>query len=67
VLVAQLNRAATDYPGALITRWLAWIRLFDFKVRHVPGKQHTAADALSQRPRHPEDTKSDEEEEDIND
>jgi len=56
VLVAQLNRAATDHPGALITRWLAWIRLFDFEVRHVPGKQHTVADALSWRPRHPDDT-----------
>jgi hypothetical protein len=67
VLVAQLNRAATDHPGALITRWLAWIRLFDFEVRHIPGKQHTAADALSRRPRHPEDTDSDEEKEDIDD
>jgi hypothetical protein len=66
VLVAQLNRAATDHPGALITRWLAWIRLFDFEVRHVPGKQHTAADALSRRPRHPDDTGSSEEE-DIDD
>jgi hypothetical protein len=64
--MAQLNRAATDYPNALITRWLAWIRLFDFKVRHVPGKQHIVADALSRRPRHPKDTGSSEEEEDIN-
>jgi len=66
VLVAQLNRAATDHPRALITRWLAWIRLFDFKVRHMPGKQYTAADALSRRLRHPDDTKSSEEE-DIDD
>lgn len=51
VLVAQLNRGATDLPGALVTRWLAWIRLFDFDVRHVPGKKHTAADGLSRRPR----------------
>ncbi len=56
MLVAQLNRAATDYPRALITRWLTQIRLFDFEVRHVPRKQHTVADALSQRPRHPDDT-----------
>ena len=50
VLVAQLNRSATDLPGSLVTRWIAYIRLFDFKVRHIPGKKHTAADGLSQRP-----------------
>ncbi len=67
VLIIQLNRATIDHLGALVTRWLAWIRLFDFEVRHIPGKQHTAADALSRRPRHPEDTEPDEEEEDIDD
>jgi reverse transcriptase-like protein/integrase-like protein len=50
-LVHQLNRAATDLPGALVTRWIAWIRLFDFEVRHVKGKKHTAADGLSRKPR----------------
>ena len=49
-LVAQLNRSASDVPGALVTRWLAWIALFDFDVRHVSGKKHTAADGLSRRP-----------------
>ena len=33
----------------------------------MPRKQYTAANILSQRPRHPEDTKSNKEEEDIND
>ena len=55
-LVAQLNRAATDLPGALVTRWLAWIRLFDFEVRHVKGRKHTAADGLSRRPRCEDDS-----------
>ena len=32
VLVAQLNRSAMDLPGALVTRWITYIRLFDFKV-----------------------------------
>jgi hypothetical protein len=50
VLVAQLNRSATDLPGALVTRWIVYIRLFDFEVCHVPGNKHTAADGLSQRP-----------------
>lgn len=48
--MAQLNRSGTDLPGALVTRWLAYINLFDFDVKHVPGKIHTAADGLSQRP-----------------
>ncbi len=38
VLVAQLNRAATDYPRALITRQLTQIRLFDFEVQYIPRK-----------------------------
>jgi len=50
VLVAQLNRSATDLPGALVTRWIAYIQLFDFEVRYVPRTKHTAADKLSWRP-----------------
>ena len=49
-LVAQLNRSAADLPGALVSQWLAWIRLFDFEVQHVPGRKHSAADALSRKP-----------------
>ena len=49
-LVAQLNRPASDLPGALVTRWLTWIRLFDFEVKHVPGTKNGAADGLSRRP-----------------
>lgn len=49
-LVDQLNRSATDVPGALVNRWLAWIRLFDFTVKHVPGRRHGAPDGLSRRP-----------------
>jgi len=64
-LVAQLNRSASDLPGALVTRWLAWIHLFDFDVRHVPGKKHTAADGLSRRPATLLDEQEAENEEDI--
>jgi hypothetical protein len=67
VLVDQLNRSGTDLPGALVTRWLAWIRLFDFEVRHVPGTKHTAADGLSRKPPSPNDLKEAAEEEDIDD
>ncbi len=48
--MAHLNRSGTDLHSALVTRWIAWIRLFDFEVRHIPGKRHTGADGLSQRP-----------------
>ena len=60
-LVAQLNKSAADVPGALLNRWLAWIRYFDFDVRHVPGKKHLVADGLSRRPWTAEDDESSEE------
>ena len=50
VLVAQLNQSGTDLPGALVTRWIAWIQLFDFEVRYIPGRKHSAADGLSRKP-----------------
>ena len=50
VLVAQLNRSGMDLPGALVTRWIAWIQLFDTEFRHIPGRKHTSADGLSRRP-----------------
>jgi hypothetical protein len=46
VLVDQLNRSDTDFSDALVTRWLAWIRLFDFEVRHVLDIKQCAADDL---------------------
>ena len=48
-LIAQLNHSAVDFSKILMTRWLAWIRLFDFDVRHVSDKKHIAADELSRR------------------
>ncbi len=51
VFIIQLNRSGADLSSALVTRWLVWIRLFDFEVRHVPDTKHTAADNLSHHPR----------------
>jgi hypothetical protein len=36
-----------EVPNAPITRWLSFIHLFDFDVRHVPGKKHVIPDVLS--------------------
>ena len=33
----------------MMTRWLSYIRLFDFEVHHVAGNKNGAADALSRR------------------
>jgi len=49
-LIAQLNLCTGDLPSAMLTRWIAWIRLFEFDVKHIAGKKHTAADGLSRRP-----------------
>ena len=49
ILIAQFNRFAVDLFEILMTRWLTWIRLFDFDVRHVSDKRHTATDELSRR------------------
>ncbi|KAB2109261.1 hypothetical protein AG0111_0g2620 [Alternaria gaisen] len=49
-LIAQLQRSATDLPGALITRWLALLNMWDFDIVHVAGKKNIVADALSRRP-----------------
>jgi hypothetical protein len=50
-LVHQLNLPANDLPGALVTRWIPWIRLFDFDVKHVPWRLNGGPDGLSRRPR----------------
>lgn len=67
VLVHQLNGAASDVPGALMMRWIAWIRLFDFEIKHVPGSKNPVADALSRKPPGPSDQTDKEREEDIDD
>ena len=67
VLVAKLNRSGTDLPRALVTRWIAWIQLFDFDVRQIPGRKHSAADGLSRQPLTAVDLAEAEAEEDIDD
>ena len=39
-LVWLLNQPPNDLPNALLTRWLSYIRLFDFEVKHVRGEKN---------------------------
>jgi len=39
-LVWLLNQPPNDLPNAMMTRWLAYIRLFDFHVKHIPGNKN---------------------------
>ena len=48
-LVWLLNRPPNDLPNAMMTRWLAYIRLFDFDTKHIPGNKNGVADGLSRR------------------
>lgn len=48
-------------------RWLAWIRFFDFEVKHVAGKKHTAADGLFRRLATEEDKQAQAQEVDVDD
>ena len=50
VLVVQLNKSEIDLSGALITRQLIWIRLFNFDIRHIPKYKHTVIDGFLRRP-----------------
>ncbi len=67
VLVVQLNRFNTNFSDALVTRWLAWIRLFDFEIRHVLDIKHTAADDLFRKSSSFNDLKKVAEEKNIDD
>ena len=42
-------------PNTTINCWITGILLFDFKLRHIPGKDHSPADGLSRWPTAPED------------
>ena len=49
ILIIQFNRSAANLFKILMTRWLAWTRLFNFNIRHVLNKRYTATDELSRK------------------
>ena len=51
ILIVQFNRFAADFFKTLMIRWLTWICLFNFDVRHVLDKRYTATDELFRRSR----------------
>jgi len=58
-LVHQLNLPALDLLGSVVNRWLTWIRLFNFDIKHVAGKKHEGRDGLSRRKPSEDDSDSD--------
>jgi hypothetical protein len=54
VLRDQINDASmTLLPNSQLCRWLAYIKLFDFTISHIKGRNNVVADALSRKPRSP--------------
>ena len=54
-LVCQLNQPTSDLPGAIVGRWLAYLRLFHFDIKHVAEVKHKGPDAFLCRPGTAED------------
>ena len=48
-LVHQLNQPASDLQGLVVNRWLVWIRIFTFDIKHVAGRKQGGLDRLSRR------------------
>src|SRR5437588_2220641 len=48
-LVHQLNQLTSDLPEMVVGYWIAYIRLFDFDLKHMAGTKHKEPDALSRR------------------
>ncbi|KAJ3870980.1 hypothetical protein F5051DRAFT_290927, partial [Lentinula edodes] len=58
--VAQMLKTVDDVPNAPVLRWISWIRLFDFEMKHVPATAFKLEDGLSRRKPSPNDQPYDE-------
>jgi hypothetical protein len=54
---------APSFPSASEARWCWYIQTNHFELRHVPGYKHKTADALSRRPKQPDDSEEEDPEE----
>lgn len=67
VFVFQFNSAGRNILGKLVVKQIAWIRFFDFKVKYILSKKHTAVDKLFKRRATQEKMKEKAKKENIND
>ena len=44
-LIGMLNKP--DLPSDTASRWTAYLKLFDFELKHLPGKNNVVADSIS--------------------
>ena len=52
-----------DLPNSPMTRWIAYLLLFDFDMKHVKADNHKAPNGLSWQPRSAKDSDDDDAEE----
>ena len=45
----QLDQPTSDLPGAIFGRWVAYIRLLPFEIKHVAGVKYKGAETLLHR------------------
>ena len=56
-LVPQLNQPASDFPGFIVNRWLPWIRMCSFEIKHVASRRARGPNALTRRGKAMDDSK----------
>ena len=49
ILITQFNLFVVNLSEVLIIRWLTWIKLFDFDVKHIFDKKHIIVDDFFRR------------------
>lgn len=52
-----------DLPNALMTRWVSYLQLFDYHLKHIPAAKGVAQDGLSRRRPAPDDSEESDAEE----
>src|SRR5260221_7595394 len=59
--------SSPDLLNVAMTRWITYIQLFTFEVRHTPGAAHRVPDGLSHRPRMANDSDYSDDDVDVED